>query len=158
MQVNLEEALSNAVLHETHAGHICGTLAAVLHLHHVPGRLRVCLATLKRNEPAVIPLRAKLLAMQGVKSVSINSITGSVIVYYDRDRFEPEKFWTTLTRLGFLNHAPRCVSPCRTRDKADAIALNATAAVVQVVMKTLLGAILEQCMLRSAGALIRLLI
>jgi hypothetical protein len=158
MQINLEEASSSAALDEAHGGHVHGTMAAILHLHHVPGRLRICLAMLKRNQSAVIPLRGELLAMQGVKSVSVNALTGSVIIYYDRDHFEVGIFWTTLRRLGFVDQVPQCMPSYCTRDKEGAVALEARIAVVQMVMKTLLGAVLEQLLLRSAGPLIRLII
>ena len=125
----------------------------LLHLHHVPGRLRVCLAKLKRNARAAILLRAELIAIPGVKSVSINSLTGSIIVHYDRNGFEPEKFGSTLRRLGYIDEAS-LYAPCPAFRKADTVASAAANAVV----KTLLGAVLEQCIGRTASTLIGLLI
>jgi hypothetical protein len=125
----------------------------VLHLHHVPGRLRVSLAALKKNREAIIPLRAELLAIPGVQSASINSITGSVIIHYDRNCFEPDAFWTILSQRGYVGQTPRCASP-HTFDKMDAVASMAANAVVDA----LLGALLERCLGRPATTLVRLLI
>lgn len=135
-----------------------GTLAGVLYLHHVPGRLRVRLALLRRNGPAVIALRARLLALEGVTSVSINPVTGSIIIYYDRQRFAPQTFWMALRHLGFLDHAPQCLRQCQADARTSVKAADAAAAAVQIAAKTIVGALLEQCMLRSANSLIRLFI
>jgi hypothetical protein len=78
----------------------------VHYLHHVPGRLRVRLAMLKHNQPAVTRLRTELLAIAGVESASINSVTGSVIIHYNRECFELETFWSTLRQLGHAGELP----------------------------------------------------
>lgn len=119
----------------------------VLSFHHVPGRIRVSLGTLKRNQPAVGPLRAKLLELPGLQTASVNAWTGSVIVRYDRERFEPESFWSTLRQLGHF--------------EAPAFPSNETmgaAAALKAIEDALLSAALEHFLGRSAGAVIGLLI
>jgi hypothetical protein len=120
----------------------------VLHLHHVPGRLRVCLARLKGNPRAVAPLKAELLAIEGVETAAIRVHSGSVTIVYDRLRFETEAFWATLLRLGYLDAAPPKALPAPPRP--NALASAATAAIAEAVV--------AEVVKRSAGALIRLLV
>ena len=128
----------------------------VRHLHHVPGRLRVRLASLKRNAPEAAPLHAELLSIQGVNSVSVNSITGSVIIQYNRNCFDPKVVWTTLQRLGYVHQAPKrdlvLAEGANNSTPSDLRDLKRVAA--NAVLKTLLGAVVEQCLGRAAGILI----
>lgn len=124
----------------------------VLHLHHVPGRLRVCLAALKRNEPAATRLRSTLLELEGVQSVSVNSGTGSVILHYNRDQFEPESLWTTLRDLGHLDQTSQ-----RVADRPQN-ATGAACAATDAIVDALAAAALEHLLGRAAGTVIRALI
>jgi hypothetical protein len=53
------------------------------HIHHVPGRLRIRVAELKRDTERAETVRNAVAIAAGVKSVEVNAITGSLIVYYD---------------------------------------------------------------------------
>lgn len=125
----------------------------VLSLHHVPGRIRVSLAALKRNRSAAAPLSSKLLELGGVRSASVNVWSGSVTVHYDRNRFETESFWSTLRELGHIDQTVRRAPSPAANDMTGA----ATAA-MKAIEETLVTAALEHFFGRSAGALIRLFI
>jgi hypothetical protein len=155
VHVRMEDTARDAVADEVRVAPRDGGLAGVLHCHHVPGRLRVCLVALKRNAAAAAALEAELLAIDGVNSASVTLATGSVIVHYERDRFDLDLFWTTLQRLGHVERGPRYA---HSHGKTGGGAAEATAAVAQLVMETLLGVAVEQWLGRSAGALIRLLV
>lgn len=64
-----------------------------LYLHHVPGRLRVRSPVLKRNEGKADDVRRLLEAAEGVISVKVNAITGSITIHYDP---------ATVTKAGIL--------------------------------------------------------
>jgi hypothetical protein len=51
--------------------------------HHVPGRLRLRSAALKRNVCASEEARRHLAQIEGVTSVRANPATGSVLLEYD---------------------------------------------------------------------------
>ncbi len=125
----------------------------ILNLHHVPGRLRVCLAALKGNSQAIIPLHCEVVAINGVRSASLSSQTGSLIIYYDRNSFETESLWATLRRLGYLDPATQ-VASSRAPSKTDAVVSSAAAALSDAVI----DAVLKHLFGRSASSLIRLLI
>jgi hypothetical protein len=120
----------------------------LLDLHHVPGRLRVCLAMLKRNAPAARELPAALLAIRGVKSASVNSVTGSIILHYDRNSFDPAVFWAILHQLGYIDQ-PRAI-PCPRPGKT----IRKTSPARDMIVKALLETLLEQWLGPSAAALI----
>ena len=127
-------------------------VGVVLYIHHVPERLRVRLSILVRNEPAAKLLRSELLSVAGVASVSINSSIGSLLVHYDRDRFEPDAFWMVLQRLGYADQPPRALSETPERNP------SASPDLANAVAEALVKAMLEQWLGRSAAMLIGLLV
>lgn len=138
----------------------------VLHLHHVPGRLRVRLALLKGHARAIVPLHCELLAIPGVRSASINAHSGSVTIFYDRARFETEALWSTLRRLGYLEPEPQ--SAAAPAIAAPAFATNViptgaaptgalASAVGGAIAEAVAGELVKHVLGRSAGALIRMI-
>ncbi|MBU6526018.1 hypothetical protein OGR47_03185 [Methylocystis sp. MJC1] len=124
----------------------------VLHLHHVPGRLRVCLAKLIGDSRAIIPLHSALLAVPGVRSASINAHTGSVTVLYHRNDFDLEAFWGTLRRQGCLSD-PSTAEPA-VSSRRDSVAAGAASAVGEA----LASAVVKHLFDRSALSLVKLLV
>lgn len=53
--------------------------------HHVKGRIRVRLPKGKRDHATLEKIKRSIAPMHGVKSVDVNSSTGSVVVQYDAD-------------------------------------------------------------------------
>jgi hypothetical protein len=125
----------------------------VLHLHHVPGRLRVRLSALKGNQNGAKALRSELLHVDGVQSLSVNPWTGSITLHYDRNRFEAAELWTRLRQLGYFCEASRR-SPSPSISKTNPVITTAAEALAE----TLVSAALKHLFGRSAGALVRLLI
>lgn len=124
----------------------------ILHLHHVPGRLRVRLANLIGDPRAILPLHSALLTVPGVKSASINAHTGSVTVLYHRDAFDIEAFWATLREQGCLQDSARA-EPEVSR-KASSVATGVACAVGEALAAALVKHLFD----RSALSLVRLLI
>ncbi|WP_330084093.1 hypothetical protein [Methylocystis iwaonis] len=122
----------------------------VLHLHHVPGRLRVCLANLVGHSRAIIPLHSALLAVPGVRSASINAHTGSVTVLYHRADFDLEAFWATLRRQGCLSDQAGEPAPS---DSADTVPTGAVSGLGQALASALVKSLFD----RSALSLVKLL-
>ncbi|MBL1257567.1 hypothetical protein [Methylocystis sp. Sn-Cys] len=122
----------------------------VLHLHHVPGRLRVCLANLVGHSRAIIPLHSALLSVPGVRSASINAHTGSVTVLYHRADFDLEAFWATLRRQGCLSDQAGEPAPSHS---ADSVATSAASGLGQALASALVKSLFD----RSALSLVKLL-
>lgn len=124
----------------------------VLHLHHVPGRLRVCLANLVGDSRAIIPLHSALLSVPGVRSASINAHTGSVTVLYHRADFDLEAFWATLRQQGCLTDQASA-EPAASRS-ADSIVTGAASALGEALASAVVKSLFD----RSALSLVKLLI
>ena len=120
------------------------------YIHHVPGRLRVRDARLKRNPEAVAAARSMVCAIDGVLDVSISEVTGSVVVAYDRDVTCPHTLLEELKRHGCCNHAstlPQQAAPAQAVSRALSGAGNAMG-------KAVFGVMVEKLVERSAVALI----
>jgi hypothetical protein len=125
----------------------------LLHLHHVPGRLRVCLERLRGDLSAVAPLNAELLSIPGVDSASLNPRTGSVTIYYQRDVFEIGTFWERLRELDYLGDPSSAESgvPCRLKEATVTKAASALG-------EALASAAVKHLIDRSAWSLLKLLV
>jgi hypothetical protein len=124
----------------------------VLHLHHVPGRLRICLQKLEGNPRAIAPLHAELLSIPAVESASLNHHTGSVTIYYRRDAFEIKDFWARLHALGYLDHAPQAEPAAQSRMREAVVA-----SAVSALGEALASAAIKHLINRSAWSLMKLL-
>lgn len=71
------------------------------YLHHIPGRLRVKHAGFKSEPAAMGEVASCLEAVPGVDKVSLNPVTGSLVVLYDCGELEPEVLEGLLRDKGF---------------------------------------------------------
>jgi copper chaperone CopZ len=71
------------------------------YIHHVPGRLRVRTAVVKRNERQATAVKALLQSTEGVRTVAVNPLTGSVTVHYDEKTTNPSALMDVLNRQGY---------------------------------------------------------
>jgi len=73
------------------------------YVHHIPGRLRVRLPAIKRNEAKAAVVRGLLEAVDGVHSVEIARLTGSVTVTYSPAAISGAALIETLRGAGYVN-------------------------------------------------------
>jgi Heavy metal associated domain 2 len=66
------------------------------YLHHVPGRLRLKARSLKSSEEKAAATRALCTQLPGIKAIELNTLTGSLLVHYDKAAV------TSTQILGFL--------------------------------------------------------
>lgn len=52
-------------------------------IHFAPGRVRLKVAAAKNNPAYSGPVREAFLAVPGIHSLEVNSLTGSVLIQYD---------------------------------------------------------------------------
>lgn len=75
--------------------------------HSMPGRLRVKLPGLKRNEQEATQVRAFLTRFEGVLAYQVNTLTGSVIIHYDPTLTDALTILATLPKYQIA-----AVTPC----------------------------------------------
>lgn len=52
-------------------------------IHHIPGRLRIKIPSLQQQPGQAQKIRSSLSGMYGIDNVSVNTLTGSIVIYYD---------------------------------------------------------------------------
>ena len=132
------------------------------YIHHVPGRLRVKTLAVKRNEHLARVVKGFLADRQGVSAVDVNSVTGSIVVNYDKRILSSDAILRSLREMGYIHE----VSPDR-GDRGMVVALQQdvsaysqplTDAVVTKFSETVVNKLVEIVLERSAMALIALFI
>jgi hypothetical protein len=76
------------------------------YLHHVPGRLRVQTPLLRQNQATAGAVCGDLREIDGVVEARANSATGSLLIFYDRQRLGPSAFWPLLRMHGLVSGPP----------------------------------------------------
>ena len=80
--------------------------------HSLPGRVRFRVPALREDVAGRETAAREMPRIQGVESVEVNPITGSVLIRYQPGRVEPEMLFAVLARLLDLEHElDRAVQP-----------------------------------------------
>ena len=75
------------------------------YLHVVPGRERVKIPVIKGDEKRAQEVENLLKGLRGIDSVSAYSLTGSVVVNYNRDVLDSEVILKVLTQQGYFDES-----------------------------------------------------
>lgn len=75
------------------------------HLHELPGRLRVKIPMLKRNESAARKVQDFLEDIKGISSASAKPLTGSIVIKFDPKAISSREIVTILTQEGYIDLA-----------------------------------------------------
>jgi copper chaperone CopZ len=78
----------------------------VEYVHSSSGRLRVQLPLFRRKPRIAAAVESTVAAVEGVTSVSANTVTGSIIITYDHRALSPARLWEELARLGYVERLP----------------------------------------------------
>ena len=120
------------------------------YIHHVPGRLRIKTALLKRNDAQASAVRALLGTIPGVTTAEVSTITGSIVINYDRDTASSTAILDTLREHGYISN-----SATVSKDVAgDQTVTDTMAMAGQALGKALFGVLMEKALEHSAMALI----
>ena len=112
-------------------------------VHHVPGRLRIRIPEIKRNEANARTFTAKVIAIPGVRSAEANMLTGSLLVHYDTRCAMPDH---VLSVLGIepASPEPRAIGDSGRlgREVASAVLWYAAEKAIERAVPLMLGALL----------------
>jgi Heavy metal associated domain 2 len=120
-------------------------------LHHLPGRLRIRIPFFKRNEQALVTARTSLEGVEGVTSVAINPVTGSLTINYDPRVLAPAELSRAMSDRGYLGADGTLTSTVGYYSARNP-------QIGQTVGQAVLGVVIEKLVQRSAVALIGALI
>jgi copper chaperone CopZ len=120
------------------------------YVHHVPGRLRIRAAALKRNEPQAKLAKERLQAIKGVTATEVSTVTGSIVIKYDASVVASTTLLESLKGLGYISASSAGIAAATFAPPPRRLAENLTEKVV--------GKLAEKVLERSAHALIASLI
>jgi hypothetical protein len=118
------------------------------YIHHIPGRLRVKCASLKRNDMKVRRVCDYLRGIDGVVEAEANALTGSLLIHYDAEMVRSETLLNSLKALGCVHRETDVSRPVM--DKTHPLVQRVADQVVQKAVETLIE--------RSAVALVAAII
>jgi Heavy metal associated domain 2 len=73
------------------------------YIHHVPGRLRLQTPRLKGNRRAAQAALDKAIAITGVLEARVSTVTGSLLITYDKRELTPAVLWRSLCKSGIVS-------------------------------------------------------
>jgi hypothetical protein len=73
------------------------------YVHHVPGRLRVRSALVKRNQQRAVSATAWLRTLPGVSFAESNTLTGSLTLHYDPALTTGSSLLAALKEAGYID-------------------------------------------------------
>ena len=83
----------------------------------MPGRVRLRVPSLAENSSGAALVQARLPAIQGVQSVTLDPATGSVLIVYREDEVRPELLFAAVVRLmGLDEELKRTPEPIVSRE------------------------------------------
>ena len=118
------------------------------YIHSLPGRLRVRVPRMRRNAALATQLRARILQLQGVRAADVNTVTGSLLVLYDRLVLPLPTLWLKLRNLGCVSQDIAATAP----------ATEPLSEWTRVASRTIGDALVAKLIDASAVALVRALI
>jgi len=80
------------------------------YIHILPGRMRIRTDFLKKNELGAFSLRSGVFSLQGIRSVVINTITGSILIRFDVLQTSSQEILATLAQHKAIPHVD-CKQP-----------------------------------------------
>jgi copper chaperone CopZ len=73
------------------------------YLHHIPGRIRVNSLMVKRNHNLAEEVQTILNPIEGVNSVLINPVTGSILIEYSAETVAASTILNVLKKAGHID-------------------------------------------------------
>ncbi len=120
------------------------------YLHDVPGRLRIKTPFIKGNTALAKHVERFLEQIHGIKSITTNPLTGSIIMTYDERKVTSKMLLETLRTRGIFN-------PAKAVTNDQYIHSNASRA-SHIIYKAVVGAFVEKAFEGSALSLLAVLL
>ena len=80
------------------------------YLHHVPGRLRLKDRSLKSSEETGTEIRALCTQLPGIRAIELNTLTGSLLVRYDKASVNSTQILGLLFTNGVITAIPEALA------------------------------------------------
>jgi hypothetical protein len=120
------------------------------YLHHVPGRLRLRARSFKNSEEKAAEIRALCTQLPGIEAIELNTLTGSLLVRYDKASVNAAQILGLLFANGIITSIPEA------RPRADSKLFGApvrertTDSMAEAVAEFLADLVIEKVVPRAA--------
>ncbi|MBI3803150.1 MAG: heavy-metal-associated domain-containing protein [Nitrospirae bacterium] len=120
------------------------------YIHQIPGRLRIKSPAVKRNPAKAEIVEGLLKSIDGVDSVAVNILTGSITIHYDQNNLQPEAILDRLKQARYFDESKAVTH--------DQVIYTAASNVGLFLGKTVCGAVVETALGDSAFSMLAALI
>jgi Heavy metal associated domain 2 len=124
------------------------------YLHHVPGRLRLKARSLKNSEERAAEMRALCRQLPGIKAIELNTLTGSLLVRYDKASVNSRQILGFLFTNGAITSIPEARPSVASKPFEGPVRARASDNVAEAVAKFLANLVIEKVLPRAAMALV----
>ncbi len=124
------------------------------YLHHVPGRLRLKARSLKNSEDKAAEIRALCTQLPGINTIELNTLTGSLLVRYDKASVNSAQILGFLFANGVITSIPEARPRVVSKRFHGQLGERRTDSIAEAVAKFLANLVVDKVLPRAAMALV----
>lgn len=124
------------------------------YIHDTPGRLRIKIRALKKNDNAARGFKSFLEELDGIRSVCVNLTTGSVTIHYDHQLFDARAILQALQQQGLLEAPLPVPVKAAARSGGNAALDRAVGQAAETLGRAVFDRLMEKAVERAAMAVI----
>jgi hypothetical protein len=124
------------------------------YLHHVPGRLRLKDRSLKNGEDKADEIRALCTQLPGIESIELNTLTGSLLVHYDKANVNATQILGLLFANGVITSIPEARPRVVSKIFHGPLRERTTDGMAEAVADYLADLVVDKVLPRAAMALV----
>ena len=124
------------------------------YLHHVPGRLRLKDRSLKNSEDKAAEIRALCTQLPGIKAIELNTLTGSLLVHYDKATENAAQILGLLFANGVISSIPEARPRVVPKRLHGPLRERTTDSMAEAVATFLADLVVDKVLPRAAMALV----
>jgi hypothetical protein len=124
------------------------------YLHHVPGRLRLKAHSFKNSEDKADEIRALCAQLPGIQAVELNTLTGSLLVRYDKASVNAAHILGFLFANGVITSIPEARPRVVSKSFHGPLRERTTDNMAEAGAKFLANLVIEKVLPRAAMALV----
>jgi Heavy metal associated domain 2 len=124
------------------------------YLHHVPGRLRLKARSLKGSEEKGAEIRALCTQLPGIEAIELNTLTGSLLVRYDKAAVTSTQILGFLFTNGVITSIPEAQPRVTSQFFDGPVRERAADTVAEAVARFLANLVIDKVLPRAVSAVI----
>ncbi len=124
------------------------------YLHHVPGRLRLKALSFRNSEDKAAEIRALCSQLPGISSIELNTLTGSLLVRYDKASVNSSQILGLLFTNGVITSIPEARPKVTSNLFGGPVSVRAADTLAETVSKLLAKVVIEKMLPRLVSAVI----